>query len=647
MTAAITTIAEAPAATAVSAAVRLDFPAAADPWERAERLRREIAARAGAPVRLILPDGCYRWRTPLALGCENSGLELVAETPGGVCFDAGIPLRNWTEDSDGLWSCPVPEGVRECVFLYARDGRRERGRYPAQGFLPGRIVGNRLTGELDARLSVAGAAPDAELVVDYDWLCKHLKVNEIGADSLEFVPPVCPIPVEEVQFHLDNLPKGFLAPGQWSFERAIRRIFYRPRAGERPEEAGFHLGNLSCLLEVAGDPEAGKYVSDLGFDGIVFAHTGDPDFPESSQAEVMVSAALRWRGALDGYLRNCRIGHTSGWGMNFAEGCRRIAVENCRFEDLGAGGIAASGAVEEDAPGVTGELRIRRNRFHSGGRFFHGATAILLRHTPDNLVDGNEISRFHYSGISCGWVWGYSPSISQRNKIINNHIHHMGEACILRDGGAIYTLGPQPGAVIAGNIIHDIEGDLITWGIYLDEGSSDIVVENNLVYRVASECCRLHYGRRNLIRRNVFAEGGNAVVSLTRGTMDMDCRFEAGDNALKFEHNVYLTKPGKPFMIKYILDYEVQEDFSSVQSDDNILQSADGTLPPMVGEGYHMFRDDYIRLLALEEARECWEFDRRSYVAAPGDLLADPGAAERMSPVQRDLYRLYRKGGRP
>jgi hypothetical protein len=51
------------------------------------------------------------------------------------------------------------------------------------------------------------------------------------------------------------------------------------------------------------------------------------------------------------------------------------------------------------------------------------------------------------------------------------------------DGGAIYTLGRMPGTRICANVIHDTCG--FPGGIYLDEGSADIRVERNVVYRVA------------------------------------------------------------------------------------------------------------------------------------------------------------------
>jgi hypothetical protein len=84
-------------------------------------------------------------------------------------------------------------------------------------------------------------------------------------------------------------------------------------------------------------------------------------------------------------------------------------------------------------------------------------------------------------------------------------VHHLGNYD-LTDLAGIYTLGAQPGTVIRENVVHDAHPYFMYGhGIYLDEGSSDILIERNWVSRTCSALFMLHYGVNNTVRNNIFA----------------------------------------------------------------------------------------------------------------------------------------------
>jgi len=137
-------------------------------------------------------------------------------------------------------------------------------------------------------------------------------------------------------------------------------------------------------------------------------------------------------------------------------------------------------------------------------------------------VHHNEIYDFYYSGIFSGWTWGYGPALAIGNCFVYNHIHHIrqfhnGDGPVLSDLGDIYTLGDQTGTVIRHNLFHDIwAGKYGGWAMYCDEGSRNILIENNLAYRCRRSCFNQHYGKDNIIRNNIFAFADTSVVMLAR-----------------------------------------------------------------------------------------------------------------------------------
>jgi parallel beta-helix repeat protein len=128
--------------------------------------------------------------------------------------------------------------------------------------------------------------------------------------------------------------------------------------------------------------------------------------------------------------------------------------------------------------------------------------------------------------------------------------------------GCIYTLGISPGTVERYNLMHDIHCHVFGgWGVYTDEGSTGIVIENNIVYNTSSGCFHQHYGKENVLRNNVFAFGLEGVVRRSR---------EEEHSSFTFERNIVLSS-GTPLLIqgwgngKYKIDSNLYWDYLDPQ----------------------------------------------------------------------------------
>lgn len=159
------------------------------------------------------------------------------------------------------------------------------------------------------------------------------------------------------------------------------------------------------------------------------------------------------------------------------------------------------------APGQSATANlIKNNLIENCGVQFYGAVGIWVGFATGTEIIHNEIRNLPYTGISVGWIWNPTATPCKKNLVEHNHIHHVMQ--ILSDGGGIYTLGFQPGTVVRGNHIHDVSinlGRAESNGMFLDEGTTAIIIEKNVVYNVARSALRFHRAGENIVRNNVLA----------------------------------------------------------------------------------------------------------------------------------------------
>ena len=101
---------------------------------------------------------------------------------------------------------------------------------------------------------------------------------------------------------------------------------------------------------------------------------------------------------------------------------------------------------------------------------------------PGTVIDHNTITNLTYGGISLGWGWTtYTGTYAYNNTISGNDIGYY--KSLLRDGGGVYTLGPQNLSRVFGNYVHDQLDGGATGALYPDQGSAYMHWYGNVVER--------------------------------------------------------------------------------------------------------------------------------------------------------------------
>lgn len=553
--------------------------------------RKKQAGSWEGPTTVWIRGGRYDTSEPIAFTDADSAPVTYAAYPGErPVIDGGRRITGWREEKWkdlSVWVTHLPElaaGKWRFRQLFVNGGRRLRPRWPKQGFFRMADVPSislehtSLFDGADCFRSVPGEMKlwhninDVEVMVFHFWVDERMPITAYDEEtglvtcSRKSVFTL----KQEVgnqfnEYYLENVFEALTEPGEWYADTVSGNVYYLPLPGEKLEEADIAAPAVEQLIVLRGDPEAGRYVEFLRFQGLEFVHTDwrqpdegvispdlipDPElagqpvarFACSPQAALFVPGVIAMKGARWCAVQGCTIKHAGYYAVDVGDGCFGVQLADNTMTDLGAGGVKINGS---DAKGPlsrrTARIAVTDNRIHDCGKVFCGAVGIVSMHASDNILSHNHIHHLPYSGISCGWVWGYDDNVSCNNRIEKNHIHDLGFGW-LSDMGGIYTLGVQPGTVIRGNLIHDIEKKIYGgWGIYLDEGSSYIVVENNICCNMSSQGFNHHFGKETLVRNNIFAycREGSASLALPD---------PSGSFSVTFERNILLGT-GQPAFV--------------------------------------------------------------------------------------------------
>ncbi len=511
------------------------------------------------PISIVLRGGEYFISDTIVINETVSAVTVEAFADEDVVFSGSRRITGFKETEYngvrclGAYIPDVKKGDWNFTDLYVDGLRADLTRYPITGGLHKTDIENK-EGRLFDGSQWFVADPDdlknisniTDSIVSFChyWIDEHSPVrsydSETGKLTLEYKTRFNI--VGDIEYYLENVPRYFKESNQWYLDRSKGMLYYIPRCSSQTADSiVVHAPVVSKLFEIKGDAEFGQKVSNVRFRDVTFAYTrgdyasglgvhGEKDsIPYASDAQAVSNAdgSVSFEGAHCCSVENCRMLNFGVHGFIIKEGCDGIRIENTLIYDGGGGGIKIIGSPSnKEIWGRTYGNKITGNIIRRCGRRYLSACGILIMHSYENEISHNEISDLLYTGISCGWVWGYTASVTRDNIISKNHIYNLGQG-LLSDMGGVYLLGLQPGTVVSGNLIHDIKSrEYGGWALYTDEGSSYITLENNICYNTSDNSYHQHYGSMNTVRNNIFAFSKGEMIRVSRTEDHLSIIFE-------------------------------------------------------------------------------------------------------------------------
>ncbi len=625
-----------------------------------EKLKKLKDADCGT-VTVWFREGDYRLDSELKFNADDCGNVIYRSYPNEkVVFSGGREISEWGEtEINGVkaFVSDIELNSEDDYFytLFKGEKRLSRPVWPKEGAFEiaqiedadivsgaGTFVGYAAMYLNDGEIMDFTNPQDVLIKVMHYWFDEKLPIANVNVENnrIELARATSMTLRVGDNYVYENVREMLTEPGEWYLDRAQEKLYYIPEEGDTVENTVLFAGEAEKLVDING-------INNIKFQGIDFLRTDwcyaesdtflaekYPDNPlwenikyESAfpQAAYDQPAAVSVANASNIDFVNCVFAGLSNAGLMFGKNTTYCTARSCNFEDIGANAVFIKG--ERVIPATTNNITLTDCHISHYGRVFNNAVGVMLVDAADCELSYNEVHDGWYTGISVGWVWGYSDNPTNGIKVKNNLIYNIGNGW-LSDMGGIYTLGIQPDTVISGNVIYNVgcyggNNGYGGWGIYLDEGSSYILVEKNLVYDCSSHCFHQHYGEDNMIRNNIFAFGGEGALKISK---------KEDHNSLYLYNNIFVADDTVMYTLEptenwFIDDGNVYWDYdnkANVYSGKSMQAGERFGSPIWAGRGYYnnaVFADpvfksaadrDFTLALnspALQTSFEAWEYD--------------------------------------
>jgi hypothetical protein len=378
------------------------------------------------------------------------------------------------------------------------------------------------------------------------------------------------------RYLIENVEDALTLAGQWFLDRSATPwvVTYLANASENPNTDTVIVPQLPQLLVASGL----RYVT---FQGLTFEHddytipgvgyNGSADIIaavsfQNTQYIVFDSSVVTQTAGSGLEFTSCIDKSSPNWCVNFNAGgvAANNTIQNSAIYDLGSDGIriGTSGNATDTNANVP-QFNVVQNTVVEGyGRVFASSKGIEQGQGHDNLYTHNDVYDGYKGAIKVCYCANsdVNPPFTNNNVVSFNHVYDLFQG-IMNDSGSIYFgIGtPSPpqsgtGNKMLNNRVHDVSdasvmdsdgygGD----GLYADDFSGNVDMENNLIYRVSGNAIsfsgpRAGSGQSSTVKNNILAFARQSLLNAydpysfnTQPPQPMF--FDASNNLLYFDRN--------------------------------------------------------------------------------------------------------------
>lgn len=465
--------------------------------------RALAAAKGNGPATVRLHGGTYRLAAPLVVDGSMPGLRLTAvegeqpvlsggETVGGAQMANGLLLAPLARDPGLDVSIVGPGGGQRLDA--ARSGDFNAGD-PRSGWFPAKAVQSdpKSPGSKRQMRLPAGALKSG-------WAGPGVRAQALDRERLsdDLLGVVSADPKGLLTFDADGQypyrdgstvrllghPDFLTRPGEFAWDAKAGRLLVKPPTGLNAAGAELVVARQPVLLRLDNARNVtveGLTFTDVPWDGNAVLAKGSNGLRIAGNRFALVGTAV------------------------MLDGTGRSEVSGNRMEHLGRSGVML-------APGSS-DNRILANRISDIGevRFFSGG--VMGAGIRNTLIAHNDIRRSARYGIS---IKNWNPqTVNSDNTVEFNRIRDTARQTA--DAGAIEMLGRSGNdtrSIIrfndirdTGGLATDAEGRWLVrykgFGIYLDDMTSGVTVQGNLLENTGMAAIFLHGGDNNRVSDNI------------------------------------------------------------------------------------------------------------------------------------------------